>query len=68
MAIKCNKCNEKNAILKRPKNGDTMCKECFFKCFEDEVHRTIIDSNLFQRGDRVGIGASGGKGKMFYLI
>ena len=39
-----------------------MCKECFFTTFEDEVHRTIVDAQLFSEGDRVAIGASGGKG------
>lgn len=39
-----------------------VCKDCFFAAFEDEVHRTIVDNRLFKRGDRVAIGASGGKG------
>lgn len=38
-----------------------MCRECFFFIFEEEVHQTIINAQLFQRGDRVAIGASGGK-------
>lgn len=29
--------------------------------FEDEVHHTIISSNLFFRGEKIAIGASGGK-------
>jgi hypothetical protein len=29
--------------------------------FEEEVHRTIVDNGMFQRGDRIAIGASGGK-------
>ena len=29
--------------------------------FEDEVHHTIVSNSLFQRGDKVAIGASGGK-------
>jgi cytoplasmic tRNA 2-thiolation protein 1 len=48
-------------VLKRPKNGSRVCKECFFACFEQEVHETIIRGNLFQRGEKVAIGASGGK-------
>lgn len=48
-------------VLKRPKTGDAMCKECFYYCFEEEIHFTITSSNLFKRGDKVAIGASGGK-------
>jgi len=51
----------KKAILKRPKTGDVLCKECFFWAFETEVHFTIVQSNLFSKGDFVAIGASGGK-------
>jgi len=51
----------KNAILKRPKTGDALCKDCFYYCFETEIHDTIVAGRLFQRGDRVAIGASGGK-------
>ena len=60
MPIKCSAC-DKNAKLKRPKTGDAMCQECFYHAFEEEIHRTIVDGKLFQRGDRVAIGASGGK-------
>lgn len=55
-------CHDKRAIVKRPKTGQQVCKECFFYVFETEVHRTITDAGLFNKGDRVAIGASGGKG------
>jgi len=45
-----------------------MCKECFFSTFEDEVHRTIVDAQLFARGDRVAVGASGGKGMSVMIL
>jgi len=57
----CGKCNVQKARLKRPKTHDLLCRECFFEVFEDEVHQTIVDNNLFKRGERVAIGASGGK-------
>lgn len=38
-----------------------MCKECFFIAFENEIHNTIIQGKLFKSGDKVAIGASGGK-------
>lgn len=39
-----------------------MCRACFFTAFEDEVHKTITDAQLFKEGDKIAIGASGGKG------
>lgn len=47
--------------LQRPKTGDTLCKNCFFLAFEKEVHDTIVSGKLFKPGDKVAIGASGGK-------
>jgi len=49
-------------MVKRPKTGQQICRDCFFYVFETEVHNTITQSNLFKPGDRVAIGASGGKG------
>lgn len=61
MPIVCSLCNKSPAALKRPKTGQAACKECFFLAFETEVHQTIVANALFQRGDLVAIGASGGK-------
>ena len=43
--------------------GDALCRPCFYWAFEEEIHKTIVDGKLFQPGDRVAIGASGGKGQ-----
>ncbi|XP_034239898.1 cytoplasmic tRNA 2-thiolation protein 1 [Thrips palmi] len=61
MPVLCSSKCGKNAILKRPKTGDALCKDCFFWAFETEVHSTIISGNLFKRGDTVAVAASGGK-------
>jgi len=61
----CSLCETTKAMLRRPKTGQQICKDCFFYVFETEVHNTIIDSKLFEPGDRVAIGASGGKGMWF---
>ncbi|XP_074603468.1 cytosolic thiouridylase subunit 1 [Brevipalpus obovatus] len=61
MSIECSRCKTSRAILKRPKTKDALCKECFFLCFENEVHDTIVKGKLFKPGDKVAIGASGGK-------
>ena len=55
----CALCQNAKAILKRPKTGQQICKECFFYVFETEVHNTITEAQLFKPGDRVAIGASG---------
>ncbi|BGP26937.1 cytosolic thiouridylase subunit Ctu1, partial [Rhodotorula toruloides] len=91
----------RRALIRRPKTGQAVCKECFFRVFETEVHHTIVGCGqgaaggpagasvkgkgkavsaeisgdqrgaeaeadparrgLFRRGERVAIGASGGK-------
>lgn len=59
----CGLCKRATAILKRPKTGQQICKLCFFEVFETEVHNTITSAKLFKPGERVAIGASGGKGE-----
>ena len=59
--VQCNYCNLRSAVLKRPKTGEKICKDCFFVQFELEVHQTIVANELFRRGERVAIAASGGK-------
>ncbi|KAK6313029.1 cytoplasmic tRNA 2-thiolation protein 1 [Coregonus clupeaformis] len=61
MPVLCSSCAEKRAVLKRPKTAHSLCKECFFWAFEEEVHQTIMSAQLFKDGETVGIGASGGK-------
>ena len=61
MAI-CHYCEKAKAVIKRPKNNAFVCKECFFYHFEEEVHQTILTNKLFERGERIALGASGGKG------
>ncbi|KAI3460444.1 hypothetical protein Pfo_017107 [Paulownia fortunei] len=57
----CTICNARRAALKRPKTLEQICKECFYAVFEDEIHRVIVDNHLFKAGERIAIGASGGK-------
>jgi cytoplasmic tRNA 2-thiolation protein 1 len=59
--MKCFTCKDRKPSIKRPKTGKPICLECFFECFETEIHHTIITNNLFKRGERVCIAASGGK-------
>ncbi|EWC44081.1 cytoplasmic tRNA 2-thiolation protein 1 [Drechslerella stenobrocha 248] len=58
----CAICHTSRAQVVRPKNGQKICRACFISVFEAEVHTTILQSNIFPaRGERVAIGASGGK-------
>ncbi|KAI8366009.1 cytoplasmic tRNA 2-thiolation protein 1 [Radiomyces spectabilis] len=57
----CVLCGHQRAVLRRPKTSQQICQNCFYYVFETEIHHTITDAKLFQRGDRVAIGASGGK-------
>lgn len=61
MPVSCSTKCGRDAILKRPKTGDTLCKDCFFLAFETEIHDTIVNGKLFKPGNKVAIGASGGK-------
>lgn len=57
----CAICKTQRAMIKRPKNYQKLCKSCFIQIFEDETHHTITSSKLFYSGEKVAIGASGGK-------
>jgi cytoplasmic tRNA 2-thiolation protein 1 len=48
-------------LIIRPKNHQKLCKSCFISIFEAEIHHTITTTSLFSDGDRIAIGASGGK-------
>lgn len=57
----CFHCKAARAVIIRPKNRHKLCRECFLRVFEAEVHETITSTKLFHRGERIAIGASGGK-------
>ena len=38
-----------------------LCRECFYRAFEEEVHETIVENKLFLPGQRIAVAASGGK-------
>ncbi|KAJ4397905.1 cytosolic thiouridylase subunit Ctu1 [Didymella pomorum] len=57
----CAVCRTNRALILRPKDHSKLCKECFITVFETEIHHTILSTSLFQRGERIAIGASGGK-------
>jgi cytoplasmic tRNA 2-thiolation protein 1 len=57
----CQICQTARAQILRPKNHARICAPCFIQIFEDEVADAITSANLFQPGEKVAIGASGGK-------
>ncbi|KAF2765007.1 adenine nucleotide alpha hydrolases-like protein [Teratosphaeria nubilosa] len=58
---KCQLCNDNRAQILRPKNHSRICAPCFISTFEKEVAETVESTGLFHPGERVAIGASGGK-------
>lgn len=59
--VLCASCGARRAALRRPKTGQALCRACFVAAFEAEAHGTIVAARLFQPGETVAIGASGGK-------
>ncbi|KAF1931397.1 adenine nucleotide alpha hydrolases-like protein [Didymella exigua CBS 183.55] len=57
----CVVCRTNRALILRPKDHSKLCRPCFITVFETEIHHTILSTNLFQHGERIAIGASGGK-------
>ncbi|KAG7020429.1 Cytoplasmic tRNA 2-thiolation protein 1 [Cucurbita argyrosperma subsp. argyrosperma] len=57
----CGICNNRKAALKRPKTLQQICRECFYEVFEEEIHQVIVKNHLFRPGERIAVGASGGK-------
>ncbi|KAH1109114.1 hypothetical protein GLYMA_04G002200v4 [Glycine max] len=57
----CCVCKKSRASVKRPKTLEQICRECFYDAFESEIHQVILENQLFSPGERVAIGASGGK-------
>lgn len=57
----CSQCNTARAQVLRPKNHARLCAPCFTSTFESEVADTVTSTSLFHPGERVAIGASGGK-------
>ncbi|KAJ4330173.1 cytosolic thiouridylase subunit Ctu1 [Didymella glomerata] len=57
----CAVCRTNRALILRPKDHSKLCRSCFITVFETEIHHTILSTNLFERGERIAIGASGGK-------
>ncbi|KAF9741471.1 hypothetical protein PMIN06_010586 [Paraphaeosphaeria minitans] len=57
----CAHCKTNRALILRPKDHSKLCRPCFLTTFETEIHHTITSTGLFTRGERIAIGASGGK-------
>jgi cytoplasmic tRNA 2-thiolation protein 1 len=57
----CATCKTNRALILRPKDHSKLCKPCFLTTFETEIHHTITSTALFTRGEKIAIGASGGK-------
>ena len=59
--VTCVACQSARALIVRPKNRQKLCKACFIAVFEEEIHFTITQNQLFFPGEKIAVGASGGK-------
>lgn len=59
--MRCARCLEALAAVKRPPTGEGLCVACFTEEFENEVHQVIQKYSLITAGDRIAVGVSGGK-------
>ena len=57
----CSVCKTQRALVKIPSTLASACRECFYMHVEETVHKTITEAQLFRKGERVAIAASGGK-------
>ncbi|KAL0237531.1 hypothetical protein PCE1_000927 [Barthelona sp. PCE] len=57
----CEFCGKKKPAVKRIRTPSKVCSDCFILLFEEDVFNTVAKHNVFERGDVVGIGLSGGK-------
>jgi uncharacterized protein (TIGR00269 family) len=66
--MKCN-CTKK-AIYHRRYSGQLFCEDCFNIYFEKKVLDTIRKYKLIRRGDKIGVGISGGKDStvLFHIL
>lgn len=58
----CDSCKAAKARVRRSASRVCLCCDCFFREFENEVHETIVNTKLFNRGEKIAIAVSGGKG------
>ncbi|EJW04929.1 TIGR00269 family protein [Edhazardia aedis USNM 41457] len=59
--MSCEICKSAKVVLIRPSNKKKLCKSCFLEVFEKEVHKTIIENNLFTKNEKIAVAISGGK-------
>ena len=63
---RCDRCSE-GAVYLRRYSGQRMCEEHFLKYFEGKIVKTIKKRGMLRRGEKVGVGVSGGKDSLTTL-
>uniref|UniRef100_A0A914DN93 Cytoplasmic tRNA 2-thiolation protein 1 n=1 Tax=Acrobeloides nanus TaxID=290746 RepID=A0A914DN93_9BILA len=58
--MKCQNCGSPPKI-KCAKTSAILCAKCFLDWFEEDVHNTIQKTLIFNKGEKIAIGVSGGK-------
>jgi len=62
----CSRCKTK-PVIKLPNNNVSLCKSCFTKYFESKVRKTVRQYKLFEKGEKIAVGVSGGKDSLTTL-
>ncbi|OAG30966.1 cytoplasmic tRNA 2-thiolation protein 1 [Nematocida displodere] len=57
----CGMCNAATAVTIRPSTKEKLCKPCFLHSIEEEAHRTIRETRMFEGITTLIVGVSGGK-------
>lgn len=62
----CKNCR-KNPVIRLTNNNVELCRNCFFKYFENKVRKTILKYQLIKPKDHIVVAVSGGKDSMDLL-
>ncbi len=63
----CDICNEHQSFYVRKYEGVKLCRACFKKSFENKVRKTIIEHQMLNVNDQLGVAVSGGKDSLTLL-
>ncbi len=57
----------KLAVIEQRYAGKSFCPKCFLKLTENRIRKTVKESNMLKRNDRIAVGYSGGKDSTLLL-
>eukprot|EP00727_Mastigamoeba_balamuthi_P013031 m51a1_g8350 putative cytoplasmic trna 2-thiolation protein 1-like (333) ;mRNA; f:46983-48380 len=57
----CSACGAQRAAARRAATSAPLCRACFCRAIEDDVHDLVVSQSLVQPSARIAVGVSGGK-------